>query len=79
VRLSYVFHERPAAYQLHGEKMLAVLSPPGLVDRPDARMPQPGQGLCLALKEPNLLLVDVAASATDFEGDRAVRLLLLGS
>ena len=58
--------------------MLAVLRPPGFVDRPDGWVLQARQGLRFALKELDLAAVDIGSTAYDREGHWAARAGLLG-
>ncbi len=46
--LAHVIPERLSGDQLHREEVLAVVGPPGLVERGDVGMDQPGQRLGLA-------------------------------
>ncbi len=63
---------------LHGEEVLAVRCPAGLVNGGDRRMLEAGQSLCLALEQLDLVFVDVAPSLDDFQCDDAFGALLLG-
>ena len=60
--LAHVVSERLPGDQLHREEVLAVLGAPGLVERGDVGMNQPGQRFGLAPEESQPQLIQVAAT-----------------